>query len=57
MACRDIYHDILRGGGGEYLAQSVTSSPKLLSEYLQMKIDGISDSEIIYKLSESIGGP
>ena len=54
---KDIFYDLLRSGCGEYVTQSVIKNPQLLSEYLQMKADGISDVEIAYKLSESLGGP
>lgn len=53
---KDVYYNLLRGGAGEYVTQSVIEDTKLLSEYLQMKDDGISDVEIVYRLSESLGG-
>lgn len=53
---KDVYYNLLRGGAGEYVTQSVIEDTKLLSEYLQMKDDSISDLEIVYRLSESLGG-
>lgn len=44
------------GGAGEHVSQSVIETPKLLSEYLKMKDNGISDIEIAFKLAESLGG-
>jgi hypothetical protein len=52
---REIYYNLCSCGCGDYVTQSVMESPKLLSEYLQMKTDGISDLEIAYKLSQSLG--
>ena len=53
---KDVFFDLERSGAGEYVAQSVIENPELLSKYLQMKTDGISDLEIAYKFIESLGG-
>ena len=54
---KDIFWKLMVSGAGEYVAQSVIENPKLLSEYLQMETDGISDVEIAFKFAESLGGP
>lgn len=54
---KDIFWMFMTCGAGEYVAQSVIEDPKLLSEYLQMKADGISDVEIAFKFTEILGGP
>ncbi|MBN2456576.1 MAG: hypothetical protein JXB29_08610 [Sedimentisphaerales bacterium] len=54
---RDIFCNLCGCGCSEYVTQSVIESQKLLSEYLQMKTDGVSDLEIAYELSQSLGGP
>jgi hypothetical protein len=51
----EIYSLLLASGASEYVAQSVVTSPKLLSEYLQMEANGVSELEIMYKLSETLG--
>jgi hypothetical protein len=51
----DIFYNLCRAGCNEYVIQSVMESPKLLSEYLQMKTDGVSDLEIVDELSKSLG--
>ena len=51
----EIYSLLLASGAGEYVAQSVVTSPKLLSEYLQMEANGVSELEIVSKLSETLG--
>jgi len=53
---KEIFWDLMRCGAGEYVVQSVIETPKLLSEYLKMKANGISDIEIAFKLAESLGG-
>jgi hypothetical protein len=53
----DIFYNLCACGCGEYVTQSVIESPKLLSEYLQMKTDGVSDLEIASELSKSLGEP
>jgi len=53
----DIFYVLCSCGCGEYVAQSVIENPKLLSEYLQMKTDGVSDLKIVYELSQSLGAP
>ena len=53
---KDIFWNLCACGTGEYVAQSVIENPKLLSEYLQMKADCISDMEIAFKLAEPLGG-
>lgn len=54
---KDIFWKLMASGAGEYVAHSVIENPKLLSEYLQMKADGISDMEIAFKFTKSLGGP
>ena len=54
---KEIFWDLIRCGAGEYVAKSVIENPKLLSEYLQMKANGISDVEIAFKFTETLGGP
>jgi hypothetical protein len=54
---RDIYYTLLACGVGEYVAQSIIEDPKLLSEYLQMKADEVSDLEIAYRFSEMLDKP
>lgn len=45
------------GGGGveEYEIRSIIGNPRLLSEYLQMEADGVSDIEITHKFINSFG--
>ena len=52
----DIFWRLMASGAGEYVAQSVIENPKLLSQYLQMKNDGVSDMEIAFKFTETLGG-
>jgi len=42
-----IFWILMASGTGEYIARSVIENPKLLSEYLRMKNDGISDIKIM----------
>jgi len=53
---RDIYWKLMASGAGEYVAQSVIENPKLLSEYLRMKAEGVSDMDIAFKFIETLGG-
>jgi len=53
---RDIFWKLMASGASEYVAQSVIKNPKLLSEYLQMKVNGISDIEIAFKFTKRLGG-
>ena len=52
----EIFWNLIRCGTNEFLSQSVIKSPKMLSEYLEMKIGGVSDIEIALKLTQSLGG-
>lgn len=54
---KDVFSNLIRGGAGEYVAQSVIENPELLSEYFRMKSDNVSDIEITSKLAKSLGGP
>ncbi|MBW8042238.1 MAG: hypothetical protein FVQ85_19870 [Planctomycetes bacterium] len=54
---KDIHFNLSACGCSEYVTQSIIESPKLLSKYLQMKADDISDLEIAYELTKSLGGP
>ncbi len=47
---KDIFCTLMASGTGEYIAWSVIENPKLLSEYLRMKKNGISDIEIMSHL-------
>jgi len=53
---KDIFWKLMASGAGEHVAQSVIESPKLLSQYLQMKDDGVSDMEIAFKFTKTSGG-
>jgi len=53
----DVFSNLIHGGAGEYVAQSVIENPELLSEYFRMKSDNVSDIEIVSKLVKSLGGP
>lgn len=53
----DIFWRLMASGAGEYVAWSVIEDPKLLSEYLQMKADGVSDLEIMFRFTETLDSP
>lgn len=53
---KDVFWTLMAHGADGYIAKSVIENPKLLSQFLQMKKDGISDIEIAFKLVESLGG-
>jgi uncharacterized coiled-coil DUF342 family protein len=53
---KDIFWKLMASGAGEYVAQSVIENPKLLSKYLQMETSGVSDMEIAFKFTETLGG-
>lgn len=50
---KEIFGKLMACGTIEYITQSVIEDPKLLTEYLQMKSNGIPDQEIAFKLIES----
>lgn len=51
----DIYWVLAASGASEHVAKSVIGNPQLLSEYLQMKRDDVSDLEIAVRLQKSMG--
>lgn len=54
---KDIFWKLMASGAGEYVAQSIIENPKLLSKYLQMKTNDVSDMEIACKFTEILGEP